>query len=938
MNERLTQQFRSPANGYRPRMRWWLPGAFMNDEEIRREIEWMAEQGYGGAEIIHFFPIPSADVDPSEYGNYGFGGELWNSRMKAALLAAIPLNFQLDFTIGPLWPIATPAIMDKNDERCAQGLHACVASFKGTFNGAIPVPDTLDPDRPYQLVAVTSARRRIDASIGKSLTLDLETAVDLTSGVIGNLVDWTAPGEGEWCLFGFWSQTNGQSNDSIGAPVVDHYSKAAADAVTGFWDEHLFADAEIRALYGRNAGSLFCDSIELNATMLGGMYGATPMTVSIWSPSVLDEFRARRGYDLTPYLPAIFVKGLYQLGAGNRTDGDSEFDFDDRSSNRGIRNDFFATLTDMFRDHHLRTLRQWANSRGMKLRYQTYGMTTELTAGLAEVDIPETESLGFKDSTDGYRLQAGAVHLYDREIYSFEVGAVMGYGYKQTWTGLDYGLLRQLHRGFAAGVNQAVLHGMSYETADASGHFEAMFNWPGMSLMGAMFSNEWGARQPNSRHSASLTNYIARNQFVLRLGKPKLDLAIYRHHIDGIHEGMGIDLTPYELEGYTYDFVSPALLEAANARVGTSGGRPALEPEGPAYRAIVIDVRKDTETGAWRPSDLSVETADRLIVFAREGLPIVIVGDAPCSVLSYHGSKEALARRGAELRQRIESLVRLPGVLQVTSREEAVDALARLSVRPASQVRSGPPLLSARRHRAGVDYYYLYNPNVEETFEGEVELEGAGYAYRLNAWDGSASPMTSETGKGGGIAVKLRLSPNETAIVAIAPEWTGELADEEVEPTDIGDRISLDHWTLSVDRWMPGEHPTQTKHETISMNLDKLQCWTEIPELRNVSGIGRYRTEFQLDARAGKRKSVFLDLGKATDTFRVYVNGQEATGADQIGRRISIGAYVRPGERNVLEVEVATTLNNALAADDPNRRPQESGLIGPVTVWLANEA
>lgn len=928
-------EFQTPSKRYRPKMRWWLPGAFMNKDEIKREIEWMAEAGYGGAEILHFFPIPSADIHPSDYGRFVFGGDEWNNRMKAALEAAIPLNFQLDFTVGPLWPIATPAVMDKNDDRCTHGLHIGTMVVAGTYNGAIPVPDTVDPSRPYKLVAVSAARRYSGESIGEVVTLELDTAADLTFRVDDGRIKWTAPLDGEWYLFGFWSQTNGQMNDSIGAPAIDHFSKAAADAVTGYWDKRLFADPEILALYEKNAGNLFCDSIELNATMLGGMYGATPMPVAIWSPAVLEEFHMRRGYDLTPYLPSIFVKGLYQLGAGNRTDGDSDYDFADRSANLRIRNDFFQTLTDMFRDNHLGTIRRWANRHHMKLRYQTYGMPTELSSGLAEVDIPETESLGFHDSTDGYRIQSGAVHLYDREIYSIEVGAVMGYGYKQTWTGQDFGLLWQLHRGFAAGVNQAVLHGMSYDTSSASEHFEAMFKWPGLSLMGSRFSNEWGGRQPNSLHARALTDYIARTQYLLQLGKPKVDLAIYRYHIDGIHGAMGTELTPYEQAGFTYDFVSPCLLDLANAQTATFEGQSVLAVEGPAYRAIVVDMRKKSLTGDWRASDLPIETANQLIAFAESGLPVVVVGETPNHVASFSGSKDKMRAKDVELCDRIEHLLNLPTVRAVKTQEDVVAALGELSVIPAVQVQSESPLLNARRYENGISYYFIYNPSQVEAFEGEVQFKGTGNPFKLNAWDGTICPMAAVHTGSGQTTSKLRLAPNGTALIAVAEERTGLLQREKYRDTIAkGKRIIPDRWSLVVDSWTAGAHPTETKIERIELELDELRSWIHIPELRQVSGIGRYRTSFRIEERKDTSAAVILEMGEVSDTFRIFVNGQELNGVDQIGRHIPIGEYLRYGENNELEVEVATTLNNALSIFDPNREPLDCGLIGPVGIVL----
>ncbi len=43
---------------------------------------------------------------------------------------------------------------------------------------------------------------------------------------------------------------------------------------------------------------IFEDSLELSPDYL-------------WTPKLLEEFKDRRGYDLTPYLPLIFVPGLH---------------------------------------------------------------------------------------------------------------------------------------------------------------------------------------------------------------------------------------------------------------------------------------------------------------------------------------------------------------------------------------------------------------------------------------------------------------------------------------------------------------------------------------------------------------------------------------------------------------------------------------------------
>ncbi|MCR2806266.1 glycosyl hydrolase [Paenibacillus soyae] len=931
----MRETFKSPENRYRPKMRWWLPGAYMENDEIKREIEWLANAGYGGAEIIHFFGIPTEDVEPEQYVRYGFGSDEWNDRMKAALETAIPLGFQLDFTIGPLWPIATPAIMDREDDRCVHGLHFGTRAIIGAYHGQIPGAETIDGERPRKLVAVTAARLYNGAAtIGKAATLDLESAIDLMKAgcvdILTERIAWSPPDDGEWYLFAFWSQTNGQMNDSISAPVVDHFSKDAVDAITGYWDERLLGDPYLRMLYEKNAGCLFCDSIELNATMLGGMYGAKPLAVSIWTPELLREFRERRGYDLTPYLPSIFIKGLYQLSVRN-ADEDAEFDFEDRSANRRIRNDFHLTLTEMFRDNHVRVLREWANRHNMRLRYQTYGLPTELTNGLLEVDIPETESLGFKDSTDGYRLQSGAVHMKNLEMYSIEVGAVMGFGYKQTWTGKEYGLLWQLHRGFASGVNQAVLHGMSYESTSASGHFRDMFKWPGMSLMGSMFSNEWGARQPISRHSRGIADYIARNQYVLRMGKAKVDLAIYRYHIDGIHHDILTEPTVYEQAGYSYDYVSPALLNLETAKVGMFDGQPVLDADGSAYKTLIVDTRVHSD-GSWRWSPyMPLDIADRLLEYAKEGLPIVLVGEGASGVLSYNGDYNVMEREDDELRQKLERLRTMPNVRHVPNQEGVVEALRKLSVLPAVRTPASSPLIALRRYDQGDNYYYVYNSSLKSEFQGEVVVGGRGRAYLLDAWDGSVYPLEAESAPDGEVAIPLRLAANESALVLVTPLDLGESEEKlKMTPSDNPNILQLDNWTLTVNSWTPGSVPFETRIEKIELELGEgLKDWTDIPQLENKSGIGCYRTSFVLSESEERLPEAILQIGQLSDTFRIQVNGTPLHAVNQIDRRVRIGKWLKTGV-NLIEIEVATTLNNALLKLDPHRKPEPHGLVGPV--------
>ena len=68
--------------------------------------------------------------------------------------------------------------------------------------------------------------------------------------------------------------------------MLDHYDRSAVDAYLEAVGEPL-----LNALVANPPYAIFSDSLEV--------YG------SDWTPKFLEEFRRRRGYDLTPYLPSL---------------------------------------------------------------------------------------------------------------------------------------------------------------------------------------------------------------------------------------------------------------------------------------------------------------------------------------------------------------------------------------------------------------------------------------------------------------------------------------------------------------------------------------------------------------------------------------------------------------------------------------------------------
>lgn len=149
-------------------------------------------------------------------------------------------------------------------------------------------------------------------------------------------------------------------------------------------------------------------------------------------------------------------------------------------------------------------------------------------------------------------------------------------------------------------------------------------------------------------------------------------------------------------------------------------------------------------------------------------------------------------------------------------------------------------------------------------------------------------------------------------------------------------------WQIDAEDWQPaqpygttGAAGAETAKVPVSVRVDSLKAWPDIPELANASGVGTYTTTFELPRGWSSRtEGGVLDLGQVSDTFTVWVNGRQVA-IDQVSAEANVSRFLKAGT-NTLVVRVATTLNNRLFALDTSVKGrdviQENGLVGPVTL------
>ena len=991
----FAEQFRSPEdNDAKPYMRWWIAPGRMDEEITRQEIRNFAAAGYGGVELISL-----------ELTSVQMNSEGWNEVMMWIFDEAGKNDMKVDVTLGEFWPIATEriAIEDRyTDPRAEQTIYIGAADFAAAEAGAVfevaeyPFPPTYEHpwtheqvqpmavDQPWTLVAVTAAKKAEGgAGYDAASAVVLTDGVDMGANTAGDhgtgKLSFTAPEAGDWTVFYVYQQATGKFlSFGVDSVVVDHLSSDATNLIIQDFEEGFENTPGLKDLYRQVGGYFFGDSLELSRC-------------TVWTGNMLEEFKARRGYDLTPYLPAV-----YALNGYNDATAAFDYDFADDVGLR-VRMDYGQTISELIAENHLGVFRDWAHSElDMGLRYQSHigAMAFYYDASYASLatDISETESYGMGDNMDSYLAMSAVSHMKNR-ILSAEAAESTRQDWRQTWTGSynlegsregDMGFMYYTNRMFAAGVNKLIFHGASakfnnYADQPDVGLPPAVQTWPGHAFMAGMqYSNEWDDKTPLWENTPEMINYLTRAQFVLQQGQGDIDLAFWR-----VYTTQPTDqAAPREVNnaGYTYDYVSEAVLELDNAVTGEEDGRVVLAPEGPSYKALILDQRRRNDTVA--PYMMSLDAAKKLNAYADAGLPIVIIGEAPDMVNGCDGAPEALGEADAELKALMAQLLEKDSVVAIADRDALLDTLAQMGIVPDAQPDAAATNMFYHRAAEDADYYFVANDSLTDAVTQTVSFTGEGRPYLLDAWTGEITPIARYTTEDGKVTVAITVAPEAQKLIAIAgDDWAeGTAFEHHVVDTDadavvynadgsfgvralqageytvtLEDGTALtaaaeapeapinlngQEWTMVMHAWQPLTTPDDAEDNNFlktkivdsePYTITALVPWNEIdPEnLSHIGGVAEYATSFDLAEGWAEGQGATIEFDRVTDTLSLTVNGNPVI-VDEIALSADIGQYLVAGTNEIV-VKVASNLANyKYGLDDATTF--QFGIIGDVTV------
>lgn len=965
------REIADPSIDYRPELRWWLAEGLHTDATLRREIDDAHRLGFGGMEFL------AMDEGAIDHARYGWGAEEWVHDSQVVVEETTRRGMSVSFTSGTNWSNANLPTIDPDQRAAAQELDVVHEALPAgaTRTGRLPRIDLEAPvtETPLpghrgtvtrqQLVAVVAAR------VGEKGALDVSSIVDLTPEVRDESLEWTAPGGAagdEWRLFAYWMHGTGQTASPSASVnyTVNYLDRDGVDAVIAYWDDVVLTPA-LRAELARNPrAQMYMDSLELST------YGAAGM---FWGFTIADEFRARRGYEIAPWLP--FLTRHAPFMAVSTVYHHEPADERDRITVDKVRFDYVRTLTDLYIENMLRPFAEFLHRVGMTLRAEiSYGLPFELTRPGPEVDGIETESLEFGAQIDAYRLMAGPAHLFGKQ-YSSETGATTRNHM------LDHRFYDQIiATQLAAGITKTVLHGWA-SPAGAEGVTE----WPGHEGMWPMFSERFDTRQPGSEFYPLWTAAIGRLQYALRRGRPRIDVGILRtdHFTDNL---IGLALVgpngeriPDEVAygtmwmrdrqnhwwqdlgmqdaGITYEFFDGSLLLRDD--VAFDGDE--VQPDGPGYRALIV-----------YQSTLDADVAAHLLDWARRGLRVVFVDGAReleyLAAARFRTYEQAAAAtpgldgRDDELAGIIAELKRMPGV-RVVPPSGVVAALADLGAPGRARfVDDDTHVLTHLRQDGDLTvlyaYHFLYETDEPTTLRVGLETHGA--VHRLDVWSGELRPHRGVRRNGERTEIELTLDPGEVAVMVV----DGSQGMAEAGPVQRTEVARPESWKLVVESWDAGEpellsedrglgyvtrevRPT-TAVSRLDAGVIELLPWAELDAIGpEVSGVGEYSTTLSVPDLDPAARYV-LDLGSTSGGLGwVRIGDGPVRGFDTSAPRVDVTADLRVGD-NPVRVRVSSSLNNRLRARGYYERVpdigaqltgeermqhaivREHGLLGPV--------
>lgn len=727
--------------------------------------------------------------------------------------------------------------------------------------------------------------------------IDPETIVDLTGHLdASGKLTWDAP-SGRWTIL------------RIGHTPTWARTKHARPELLGLECDKMSA-AAVRVQFEHYVGVLLREVQRVPGAKLAGVgIDSNEHGAQNWTPAFSAQFKQRRGYDLTRFLPAMLGRVVGSREASDR------FLFDVR-----------RTIADLMSDEYFGAFRSLCHEHGMVVSAQAPGIATCLSTdnlqAKGRTDIPMGEFwMTQRDGTMDCKEAASAAHVYGLPVAAAEA-------FTGSRAEVYPAMMKPLaDAALALGINQFVTLAYVHQPWDdrKPGVTEPRFYLP------YQRHNTWW------EDSTAFWHTLARSSHVLRQGRAVSDL-LYHLGADTPLKIATWRMRPVPPRGYDYDVCND---EALITRTTVKDGRIAL-PDGTSYSVLVL-------AGG---DGLTLAAARKLRELVEAGA--IVIGPAKPT----HSPSLADGRDGNDEVRRIAD--ELWGTGELTARGQKrsgagtvfwghspEEVLAAINVLPDFEtVPAGDRLdvLYAHRSMPSREIYFVAN-HLARPVRTKAKFRVTGAMPSLwNPQTGAITvPHAWQRTEDGRTEISLLLEAHDSVFVVFD-------ADEARDARPAGSSALVSECPVVEALDGPWRVSFSPQPEgAASVEMPALRAWNEFSEteIRHHSGTAIYKKTFNL-AAATPRQRLILDLGDVRVLASVKLNGRDLGLAWKAPFAFDVCAALQEG-RNELEVRVVNTWVNRLildsslpaekrltwTTDNPYRLTdtlQISGLLGPVVL------
>ena len=709
----------------------------------------------------------------------------------------------------------------------------------------------------------TAAELPAEACIG------LDETIDLTDRIAGDRATVSLPA-GRWRIVRLGHTSTGHTNETGGAGrglECDKFSRAAVAKQIDNWFGRIRGAMDPEVV-SRVLKILYVDSWECGSQN--------------WSAAFADEFRARRGYELRPWLPLLAGVPLESAARSEQ-----------------VLRDVRETIAELVHDVFFDVLAAKAKEYGCRFTAESVAptMVSDGMLHYDKVDLPMGEfwlgSPTHDKPNDMFDAVSGA-HVYGKRIISAEGFTEL----RGVWDETPAMVKPLLDRNYAIGLNRLVYH--------VCVHNPWLDRRPGMTLDGIGFffqrDNTWyrnGAR--------ALSDYAARCQTLLQYGVPVIDIAVFTGE-----EVPRRSILPDRLVPSLPGLFGPERVESERIRLANEGLPLRTQPVGVVHTANMADPEKWIDP--LRGYAYDSFNRDALLRLAKaENGRMVLPGGASYRVLVVPAARpmnpenrmsDAVRAKIAELKAAGVAVPEIP----YTDDDLSAYGLERDAVVPA-----GIAWTHRRDEAENVDIYFLANPTPEAR-DFTVSLRTAGRVPEL--WDAQTGEIADAAGwrvTDGRTEVPVRLTADGSVFVVFRRDGvpTAETpAAERLLTVDL-DLLRTGDWWMTFDLGSEGVRTERAAN---------LFDWSQSADdrLRYYSGTVTCRTTFRWKNRRARR--VVLELGEVHDVAAVRVNGKPCGTAWTAPYEVDVTDALQQGD-NTIVIEVSNTWANALLGAESGHAP-----------------